>query len=106
MHETDIKVQVVSPDTGEVAFGPQRLPSFAERAGELGESLNEIATQLHGQLKELGARGADGWDLDQVNLTFSLDLQAEAGVIVARASSRAGFQAAMTWKRAAAPPKP
>jgi Trypsin-co-occurring domain 1 len=106
MQDTDIKVQVVSADTGEVAFGPRRLPSFAERADELGDSLNEIATRLRGRLKELGAGAADGWDLDQVNLTFSLDLQAEAGVIVARASSRAGFQAAMTWKRAASLPEP
>jgi hypothetical protein len=101
---TEIKVQVVSPDTGEVAFGPRRLPSFAERAGELGDSLNEIATQLRERLRELGADDAGGWGLEQVNLTFSLDLQAEAGVIVARASSRAGFQAAMTWRRSAGSP--
>ena len=98
----EIKVQVVSADTGEVAFGPRRLPSFAERAGELGDALNEVAAELRGRLGQLGARAADGWDLDQVNLTFSLDLQAEGGVIVARASARAGFQAAMTWKRSGA----
>jgi|SRR5919108_6190934 hypothetical protein len=96
---TEIKVQVVSPDTGEVAFGPGRLPSFAERVSELGDSLNEIAAALRERLGELGEKTEEGWDLDQVNLTFSLDLQAEAGVIIARASSRAGFQAALTWKR-------
>jgi hypothetical protein len=96
---TDIKVQVVSQDTGEVAFGPTRLPNFAERASELGDSLNEIAARLRERLRELGKSEADGWDLDEVNLSFSLDLQADAGVIVARASSKAGFQAAMSWKR-------
>ncbi len=97
---TDIKVQVVSQDTGEVAFGPKRLPSFAERVGELGDSLNEIAVALRERLQEFGKRDTDEWDLDEVNLTFSLDLQADAGVIVARASSKAGFQAALRWKRA------
>jgi hypothetical protein len=98
---TEIKVQVVSQDTGEVAFGPQRLPDFRERAQELGDALNDVAAALRGRLHELGARGEDGWDLDEVSLKFSLDLQAEAGVIVARASTKAGFEAALTWKRAA-----
>jgi Trypsin-co-occurring domain 1 len=96
---TEIKVEVIAEDTGEVAFGPKRLPNFAERVSELGDSLNEIAGALRERLGELGKSAADGWDLDEVNLTFSLDLQADAGVIVARASSKAGFQAALTWKR-------
>ncbi len=81
---TEIKVQVISEDTGEVFFGPKRLPSFADRVDELGDSLNKIAVGLRQQLQALGESNADGWDLDEVNLTFSLDLQADAGVIVAR----------------------
>jgi hypothetical protein len=100
---TEIKVQVVSQDTGEVAFGPKRLPDFRARAQELGDALNDVAAALRGRLHELGAKGEDGWDLDEVSLTFSLDLQAEAGVIVARASTKAGFQAALSWKRAGPP---
>jgi Trypsin-co-occurring domain 1 len=103
---TEIKVQVVSRDTGEVAYGPKRLPNFSERAKELGDSLNEVAAALRGRLHELGTKGEDGWDLEQVSLSFSLDLQAEAGVIVARASTKAGFQAALTWKRSGLPGKP
>lgn len=97
---TEIKVEVVSQDTGEVAFGPKRLPDFRERAAELGDALNDVAAALRGRLHELGGKDDDGWDLDAVSLTFSIDLQADAGVIVARASTKAGFQAALTWKRA------
>jgi Trypsin-co-occurring domain 1 len=96
---TEIKVEVVSPDTGEASFGPRAMPDFKERAGDIGKSLNEVAVALREHLHELGERAQDGWDLDEVQLGFSLELQAEAGVIVARASSRAGFQATMMWKR-------
>ena len=96
---TDIKVQVVSRDGGEVAFRKTKAPSFADRAVELGDSLDEVARTLRGRLNELGEHSEKGWDLDEVQLTFSLDLQAEAGVIIARASSKAGFQASLTWKR-------
>jgi hypothetical protein len=97
---TEIKVEVVSNETGEVALRPKQLPDFRERAQELGDALNDVAGALRGRLHELGAKGDDGWDLEAVSLTFSLDLQADAGVIVARASTKAGFQAALTWKRA------
>jgi hypothetical protein len=97
---TEIKVEVVSPDTGEAAFGrPKAMPDFKERAGDIGKSLNEIAVALREHLHALGQRAQDGWDLEEVQLGFSLELQADAGVIVARASSRAGFEANLTWKR-------
>jgi hypothetical protein len=103
-NKPDIKVQVVGRDGGEVFARNKSAPSFSDRAGELGDSLNEVAGTLRGRLHELGQRSEDGWDLDQVELSFSLDLAAEAGVILARASTKAGFQASMTWKRANATP--
>jgi hypothetical protein len=66
---------------------------------DLGDSLNEIAEALRSRLAALAERGAEEWDLDEVELSFSLDLEAEAGVLIARASTRAGFQATLTWKR-------
>ena len=35
-------------------------------------------------------QGESGWRLEQVALKFSLDLEAEAGVVIARAKTRAG----------------
>ncbi len=100
-HITEIKVEVVPQEAPGRSWGSGwGALDFAERVNELGDSLNEIAAALRERLHELAAREG-GWDLDQVTLAFSLDLQAEAGVIVARASSRAGFQATLTWTRSA-----
>lgn len=102
MTKTDVKVKVTSEGGEELTWPRGKpLPSFADRADELGDSLNEIAERLRGRLHELERQPRDEWDLDQVSLTFSLDLQADAGVIVARASTKAGFQATLTWKRSA-----
>jgi hypothetical protein len=53
----EIRVQVVAHDGGEGSFLKKPPPSFADRASELGDSLNEVAGTLSGRLKELG-RGA------------------------------------------------
>jgi hypothetical protein len=34
-----------------------------------------------------------------VALTFSLDLEAQAGVVVAKAKTTAGFEVELTWRR-------
>jgi Trypsin-co-occurring domain 1 len=99
---TEITVQVVPAETAEAELGfgfGGRRPAFQDRVDELGDSLNEIAERLRTRLPDLAQNAELGWDLDQVTLSFSLDLQAEAGVILARASSKAGFQATLTWKR-------
>ncbi len=95
----EIRVVVVSHEGGEVSWRNKKPPTFSERAEELGDSLNEVAETLSGRLTELGRHAGQGWDLDEVQLSFSLALEAEAGVILARASSKAGFQASMTWRR-------
>jgi hypothetical protein len=99
---TEITVQVVPAEAAEAelmfGIGGDR-PQFQDRVDELGDSLNEIAQRLRTRLPELAREANPSWDLDEVSLTFSLDLQAEAGVILARASSKAGFQATLTWKR-------
>jgi hypothetical protein len=97
---TDIKVQVVPAESAGAELWPGATrPDFNDRVDELGDSLNDIAERLRARLPDLQRNAAVGWDLDEVSLSFSLDLQAEAGVIVARASSKAGFQATLTWKR-------
>lgn len=50
--------------------------------------------------KELTAGEAPaGFGLTEVGMTFSLDLEAEAGVIISRLSTSAGFEVALTWSR-------
>lgn len=100
---SEIKVRVAPDPTrlGELR-GEALTERFADRVQELGASLGRIANDLRAQLDAtlVEERGA-GWRLDEVGLTFSLDLEAEAGVVVAKAKTSAGFEAALTWKRVA-----
>ncbi len=74
---------------------------FADRVSELGDGLGEIANQLRDQLEvHLTAESASGWNLHEIRLQFSVDLQASAGVVIAKASTSAGFVASMSWRRA------
>jgi hypothetical protein len=94
-------VDVISEEDEQIAFfRSAQLPDFKKRAGELGESLNEIASGLRGHLGELAKQRGDGWDLNEIALSFSLSLQASGGVvIIAQASASATFQATLTWHR-------
>jgi Trypsin-co-occurring domain 1 len=96
---TEIKVLVVSPDDGNAMFGIRNMPDFKERAKDVGNSLKEIAVDLRAYLDNLEQR-REGWDVDEVSLEFSLDLQAGAGVVlIGNVSGTAGFRATMTWRR-------
>lgn len=97
----EIQVRVIP---GPVRAGEVRrdkaTESFSKRVGELGKSLGTIANDLRAQIDAtLDEPEQSGWLLDEVELTFSIDLEAEAGVVVAKARSSAGFEASLTWKR-------
>jgi hypothetical protein len=68
------------------------------RIDEIGDSLRDIATKLSQRLDELAVHPENQWRLGEVELKFSLDLEAEAGVIIARTSATVGFEATLTWK--------
>lgn len=96
-----VKVQVREEDTGDALWGKEKLPDFGDRAQDIASALKQVADDLRTYLDHLEQRHA-GWDLDEVSLGFSLDLQAGAAVVlIGTVSSTAGFQATMTWKRSA-----
>jgi hypothetical protein len=67
---------------------------------EIGESLSEVASALHRRLDTelaLQSHPAGAWGLNQVRLSFSLDLRSDGGVIVARDAANPGFEVALTW---------
>ena len=66
------------------------------RIDEIGDSLRDIAAKLSQRLDELAAHPDNQWRLSEVELKFSLDLEAEAGVIIARTSGTVGFEATLT----------
>jgi hypothetical protein len=97
----DIYVRVVPPPQRAGELAGTLLEKFAARVDELGASIGEIAERLRGRLEaELAAEDeGPSWMLDEVELSFSLDLEAEAGVVVAKAKTTAGFEVVLTWKR-------
>jgi hypothetical protein len=99
--ELSVYVEVrPDPNNAGNLVGHTTLEKFKERVHELGASLGDIANQLRDQLEhQLQDHAESDWQLDEIGLKFSLDLEAEAGVVVARASTTAGFEASLSWKR-------
>jgi hypothetical protein len=91
--------------SGDVARrAPVAPESFANRAGEIADAITEVAGKLRDHLEEkekMAAEATHLWRLATVELAFELALQAEAGVVIARASTSATFTATLTWSREA-----
>ncbi len=98
---SNINVRVVAgpKHKGELSQG-KSTEEFGKRVSELGDSIGEIANELRRKLDDALEQGEESdWGLDQIQLSFSLDLEAEAGVIVAKAKTAAGFEVQLTWSR-------
>jgi Trypsin-co-occurring domain 1 len=98
----DIRVEVVSTvgDYGQDLAGPPMPELFSARAGEIADSVAEVATQFRARIDEAVSREeTDGWQLGQVEVAFGLQAEAGAGVLIARASAGATFTATLTWTR-------
>jgi hypothetical protein len=98
---SEILVEVVSPVSTAGDLGPRiSLPErFQDRAAEVANSVADIAESLRdGLARRLRADPADSIGLDGVEMEFSVNLQSEAGVVIARASANAGFSVRLTWK--------
>jgi aryl-alcohol dehydrogenase-like predicted oxidoreductase len=96
----DVKIAVApTANRAQMTGGKPSLDDFADRAGDIGDALNAVASSLGEDLDRLAEQQAHGWKLDQVALAFSLQIQGQTTVIVASASATAGMQATMTWTR-------
>ncbi|WP_369818886.1 CU044_2847 family protein [Phycicoccus sp. Soil748] len=74
--------------------------SLGARVDELGRSIEWLRNSLQPYLEDLSTEAASkAWQLDSVELTVSVDLEAETGVIFARAKAAAGFEVKMTWSK-------
>jgi Trypsin-co-occurring domain 1 len=98
---------VAKQDTdGQDLWGGERLvqtQSFEKRAGEIADSIAEVASQFRSRFDRYVAAEPDElWALDQVEVTFALEVQAEAGVLLARASTTGTFTAKLRWGRSGA----
>jgi hypothetical protein len=99
----DIFVQVVPRQQGDEGYmaaqasvGPE---SFSNRATEIADGISGVANAIRADLEKKIVRGVDlPFALKEIELKFSLDLEAEAGIIIARAKTTAGFEVTLTWK--------
>ncbi|MGC5020945.1 CU044_2847 family protein [Micromonospora sp. DT47] len=82
-------------------LGPADLVErFSDRAAELGAAIGAVGEQLRRALELRMAQAPQGaWELSQISVELALNLEAESGVIIAKAKSAAAFQASLTWTR-------
>jgi hypothetical protein len=99
--------------TGDLRRGASLAPvNFASRADDIADALLEVAGRIRGRLQSADEAGdaapapdgktaldGRGWGLDEVQLNFQMALQADAGVVIAKASASATFSATMIWRR-------
>jgi len=89
--------------SGDLGPGGAELERFGRRAGEIADSVAKIAEEFRSRLeKTLRADDGDGWHTDSVELGFEIAVQAQAGVVIARAVTGATFSAKLTLKAPAA----
>ena len=98
----DIRVEVVraADAYGQDLAGPPVPELFSARAGEIADSVAEVATQFRARIDDsVGREKADGWRLGQVEVAFGLQAEAGTGILIAKASAGATFTATLTWTR-------
>jgi Trypsin-co-occurring domain 1 len=94
----EVRPAYVSGDIGRTR--PAVPESFASRAGEVADTISDVASKLRDHLEaNMAAEESHIWRLSTVALGFELALQAETGVIIARASAGATFSATLTWSK-------
>ncbi len=100
MAEILVEVRPASASGDVTRRGPAVPESFASRAGEITDTITEVAGKLRDHLEaDMASEQSAFWQLNTVELAFELALQAEAGVVIARASTGATFSVTLTWSR-------
>jgi hypothetical protein len=98
---TELLVEVIpAPGAGGFLSGQTPTEKLADRVKELAACVTEVANQLKPNLDD-GFDADDPWRLTDATFQFSANLQAGAGVVVAKAQASAGFQITLTWSRKA-----
>lgn len=108
MSELLIEVRPAASSAGDLAPRIKVPEEFSHRAGEIADSVVSVAEDFRDRIEErLGPQrdATDDWQLGQVELAFAIDVQAESGIVIARASAGATFTATLTWQRMT-PPRP
>jgi hypothetical protein len=99
----DVLIQV-SPAAGQVIYsedllrGAPPLESFRDRAGEIAETITEVATSLKEHLDSM-LEHREGLVPDQVEVNFGVELQAGASAVITRITAGCTFTVRLSWTR-------
>jgi Trypsin-co-occurring domain 1 len=88
--------------SGDLGPGVPTLEQFRHRAHEIADSVAQTAEDFRSRLqKALPDPENSGWRTESIELGFQIAVQAEAGVVIARAVSGATFTVKLTLKASA-----
>lgn len=87
----EVRPNAAAGDLAPRTVGPEQ---FRSRAGEIVESLQDIVQDFRERLGRQAAVGDDsGWRVGSIEVSFDIAVQAEAGIVIARAGAGATFSA-------------
>jgi hypothetical protein len=86
-------------ESGDLSSRPALPENFRKRAAEIAASIGEVADEFRARLAQSITRPpSEGWGVDSIEIKFDINIQAGAGVLIAKASSGATFSARLTLK--------
>lgn len=87
----EVRPTATSGDLGPRTAVPEE---FKARADEIADSISDVIDHLQVRLgKRLDQRNDSGWHVGSVEVEFGISVQAETGVIIAKATAGATFSA-------------
>ena len=99
---SEILVEVIPKGGANVPLGGGLRERFEDRATEIAESLRSIAEAFRSEFDREAQDGAgeqqQTWVMEEVTLNLSLNLEATAGIVIARGKTGAAFQASLKWR--------
>jgi len=98
-----LQIEVIERDaSGYLSPRAARLDDFGKRAPEIADGILSVADLLRAELDAKAAESTtttSAWRMDSLTLSFELALEAEAGIVIARAKTSATFAVEISWSR-------
>jgi hypothetical protein len=99
----EVRPAATSGDLAPRAAAPEE---FKTRADEIADSISDVIDHLRARLgKLLDQRHDPGWQVGSVEIEFGVSVQAETGVIIAKATAGATFCARLVLQAREDQPK-
>jgi hypothetical protein len=86
----DVQPGAASGDLSPRIVSPER---FQERAGELAETVGRVAEEFRNRLAGWMQEHSEGLKVESVEIEFGINLKAETGVVIAKATAGTTFTA-------------